>query len=399
MRLATPQMVIWGGIGILLVVAFAYAFRPQPERVDLAIAEQGRLLVSVGDEGQTQVREIYTLAAPVHGRLMRLQGKVGDGVRQGVSELAKIEPAKPAFLDVRSESEARATVKAAEAGLMLAEAEWERAKAELAFASSEFERAHALFKRGTVAQQKLDVMQRAHRVAGAEVLTAQASLDRRRHELELARAKLLSREQLDEMGQGCNCLVMRAPVDGRILRVFEESETVVEAGTPLLEIGNPRDLEVVVDLLSADAVKVMPGQQALISGWGGEDLRAVVRRVEPYGYTKVSALGIDEQRVDVLLSLADPHDAWRRLGHGYRVDVSITLEEADVLRVPLGALFRDQGGWAVYALRDGQARLQPVELGLRNALHAEVRAGLAEGEAVVLHPGDAIRDGTAIEKR
>ena len=399
MTTASRRLTVWGFIALLVAGALVYAFRPQPLPVDLAAVEERRLTVTIEEEGEAEVREVYGLSAPVGGRLLRIKAEVGDRVVAGETELARIEPAAPAFLDLRSESEARATVEAARSARDLAQAEVTRSQAELAFAETELTRARSLFSRGTVAKRQLDEAERAHRVAAADLLTAQASFDMRQHELEVAEARLLSPEQTLEEPQACACVVLRAPVDGEVLQVLRESETVVSPGDTLLEIGDPRDLQIVVDLLSEDAVKIAPGQTAVISGWGGPDLSAVVRRIEPYGYTKVSALGIEEQRVDVLLDLADPPESWQRLGHGYRVDVAVVMHDATALTVPLGALFRDGDRWMVFREEEGRARAVAVEIGHRNQTHAELLGGLSAGDRVVLYPTDRVSEGSLIEQR
>jgi HlyD family secretion protein len=399
MTTASRRLVIWGLIALLVAAGLGYAFRPQAVAVDLAVIETSPLRVTVEEEGQAEVREVYSLSAPISGRLLRIKAEVGDPVTAGETELARIEPAEPAFLDIRSESEARAAVEAARAARDLAQADLTRSQAELAFAESELERARSLFTRGTVSKRTLDQAERAHRVAAAGLLTAQATLDVRSHELEVAEARLTPPSETSGQGEDCECLTLRAPVDGEVLQVLQESETVVQAGQPLVEMGDPRDLQVVVDLLSEDAVKVEPGQAAIISGWGGPDLAALVRRVEPYGYTKVSALGIEEQRVDVLLDLTDPPEDWARLGHGYRVDVAILLHDREVLSLPLGALFREGGDWKVFRLEEGRARAVTVKIGLRNQNHAELLEGLEPGDRVVLYPTDRVVEGAAIEPR
>jgi len=393
------RYLLWGGIAAAVVGGFVFAFRPQPVAVDMATVQQGRIQVTVGDEGKAEVRDVYRISAPVAGHLLRVQQEVGDRVMAGVTEVARIEPSAPVFLDVRTETEARATLNAARARKDLAEAERTRAQAELEYTAAEVERSRNLFARGTIAKQRLDDDERAYRVAAAELLTAQARRDQAQHEFEVAEAKLVPPTTDPRGNSDCECLVLRAPVNGEILQVIEESETTLAPGDGIVEIGDPADLQVVVDLLSEDAVKVTPGQAAVIDGWGGAPLNAVVRRVEPFGYTKVSALGIEEQRVDVLLDLADPPEQWARLGHGYRVDVQIVLQDTEALTVPLGAVFRGKDAWSVFVLRDGAAILQTVELGLRNADKASVTSGLDDGDVVILHPSDQIVDGTLIVSR
>lgn len=393
------RTVFWGVIAAILIAGLVYAFMPRPTAVDLSTIGKDRITVTVTDEGKAEVREVYRITAPVAGRLMRVGLEVGDKVKAGMTELARIEPSAPVFLDVRTEAEARAAVEVAKASMDLADAEWKRAQAEEEFTSAELERSRSLFTRGTIPKQRLDEAERAYRVAAADLLTAQARRDQARHELEVAEAKLVSPTATTAETTACECLVLRAPVDGEVLQVIEESETSLAPGAGIIEIGDPKDLQIRVDLLSEDAVLVQPGQAATVDGWGGDPLQAVVRRIEPFGYTKVSALGIEEQRVDVLLDIVDPPEGWSRLGHGYRVDVSIFLHDVEDRAVPTPALFRSGSSWAVFKVVDGKAVLQPVELGHRNAEKAQVIGGLEPGEIVILNPPDMVTDGVLVEAR
>ncbi|NQW02261.1 MAG: HlyD family efflux transporter periplasmic adaptor subunit [Rhodospirillales bacterium] len=393
------RYVTGGGAAVVVVGALIFAFRPQPVAVDMADIKEERIRITVADEGKAEVREVYLISAPLAGRLLRVRGEVGDPVVAGQSELARIEPSAPIFLDVRTETEARAAVEAAKSSHAMATAEWDRANAEWIFTTGEVQRSRSLFASGTIAKQKLDEAERSYRVAAADLLTAQARLDQRMHELEMAEARLVSPLDSNPGEITCDCLVLRAPVDGEILQIIEENEKTIAAGTGIIEVGNPRDLQIVVDLLSEDAVLVKPGLHAVVDGWGGKPLRAVVRRVEPYGYTKVSALGIDEQRVDVLLDLVDTPDMWARLGHGYRVDVSIVLQDIQALAVPVGAVFRVGGEWVTYVDKEGRARQRVVKLGSQNADKAQVIDGLEVNDRVVLFPSDQITDGTRIVPR
>ncbi len=399
MQTKSVRYLLWGSVGIAVAAALAFAFRPQPVAVDLTTVRNDRIVITVADEGEAEVREVYRISAPLEGRLLRVEGEVGDPVVAGKTEVAKIEPTAPVFLDVRTETEARAAVEAAKAGHSAAVAEWERAQAEREFTTKEVERSRILLAKGHVSKQKLDTDERAYRVAVADLLTAQARLDQRMHELEVAEARLVSPIGAGDNPLGCECLILRAPVNGEILQVIEESETILQPGAGILEIGDPNNLQIVVDLLSEDAVRVTSGQPAVIDGWGGVPLNGVVRRVEPFGYTKVSALGIEEQRVDVVLDLTDPPETWSRLGHGYRVDVSIILNDLQGLSVPLGAVFRVGEDWSVFVVRDGRAQRQIVELGARNADKAEVLSGLADGDTLIMHPSDQIDDGIRVEAR
>lgn len=399
MGVVKRRLAIWGSLLALLAAGIAYALRPQPIQVDLAVAEIGLLRVTLDEEGETRVRDVYTLHAPLRGQLQRITAEVGDVVKAGETQLAQIEPAPPAFLDVRTEAELQAAVEAARAAHNLAAAELNKAKADLTFAEGERARARQLIERRTISQRTLEDAERSYNVAQANLATAEAALKVREHELHQARSRLLSRQEIRSLREDCECMPVTAPVSGVVLQVMRRSEGVVEAGTPLLDIGDPTDLEIVVNFLSEDAVRIRPGQRAIITDWGGEDLNAVVRRIEPFGQTQVSALGIEEQRVDVILDFADPTESWRSLGHGYRVDVQVILFEGEVLKLPLGALFRQGEEWAVFVAAEGRARLRPVAVSQRNSLAVEIREGLVPGERVILYPSDRIKDGAAIVER
>ncbi|NRP74823.1 putative efflux system component YknX [Ensifer psoraleae] len=399
MNVVKRRLVIWGGLLAFLVAGIAYALRSQPIPVDLATAEKGLLRVTLDEEGETRVRDVYTLHAPLRGQLQRITAEAGDFVEAGKTQLAQIEPAPPAFLDVRIEAELQAAVEAARAAHNLAAAELNKAKADLTFAEGERARARLLIERRTISQRALEDAERAHNVAQANLATAEAALKVREHELHQAQSRLLSRQEIRSLGDDCECMSVTAPVSGVVLQIMRRSEGVVEAGTPLLDIGDPADLEIVANFLSEDAVQIRPDQKAIITGWGGEDLNAVVRRIEPFGQTEVSALGIEEQRVDVVLDFADPPERWRSLGHGYRVDVRVILFEGEVLNLPLGALFRQGDEWAVFVAAEGRALLRRVAVGQRNTLSVEIREGLGPGDRVILYPSDRVKDGVAIVER
>ena len=395
------RLVLWGILGLLLAAGLAYAFWPQPVPVDLATVDRGELIVTVDEEGETRVKDIFTLSAPVAGRARRIEVEVGDAVVAGETVVAEIEPIDPEFLDVRTAAQAEAAVKAAEAALALAQADLEREKAELRFAETELERARRLIEKGNVSERALDQAERGYHTGIAAVSTAEAALQMRTFELAHARARLVSPIDTRPSRGGCDCVPITAPVSGRVLQVLHESEGVVEAGQPLVEIGDPADLEIVVDLLSSDAVKVRAGQRVMIGDWGGEEvLNGTVQRVEPFGYTKVSALGIEEQRVNVIIDLSDPPELWQALGHGYQVEARIVLwDGADVLKVPLGALFRNGAHWAVFLDQGRRAEQRAVEVGRRTSLEVEILSGLEAGDRVILHPSTQIADGVSILER
>jgi HlyD family secretion protein len=398
---ALKRLLFWTPFALALAVALAWLFRSAPVAVDLAAVERGPLAVSISDEGETRVRDVYSVSAPVPGRMRRVELDVGDEVVADRTVVARIEPSDPSFLDVRSAAEARAGVDAAAAARVHAEAQVRRAEAELEFANAEFGRIRELARSHTVSANDLDAAQRRARTAEAALAEARAERKVRESEYQVARARLVTPATARPRLADCDCVTVYSPVSGTVLRIVTESEGVVPSGAPLVEVGNPEQLEIVVDLLSADAVRVVPGQRVVIEAWGGDQpLAGKVRRVEPFGFTKVSALGIEEQRVNVLIDIQDPRERWQRLGHGYRVEPRIVLWESDgVLRVPLSALFRQGDRWAVFVEQDGRAVLRPVDIGQENGLDAEVRSGLEAGERVVLHPGDRVAPGARLTER
>lgn len=385
---------------LAIAAATAWALWPRPIPADLAVIASGPMSVTVEDEGVTRIEDVYTISAPVGGTLQRSPRHVGDVVVANETILAVIEPMAPGFLDIRSQRVAEAAVEAAAAAVALAEAQVRQAAAELEFAQSDLERAMELSRREAISARELDRARLAVRTAESALASAEATRDVRVRELESARANLIQPGSEAEASPTC-CVQVRSPVDGRVLDVVVESEQVVQPGAPLVEVGDPSRLEVVVDLLSRDAVRVEPGDPAVIDDWGGEEpLQARVVRVEPTAFTEVSALGIEEQRVRVVLALLDPDAANGKLGHRYRVIARIVVwQEDDVVQVPLGALFREDGEWAVFVVEDGIAQVRVVELGERTMRSAQVLSGLEPGETVILHASDRIAPGAAVAPR
>jgi len=400
MTAGSKRLLLWSPLVLVLVVTVAWLFRPAAVPVDLVAVSRGPLMVSVSDEGETRVRDMYVVSSPVPGRMRRIELEAGDAVVADETVIARIEPSDPSFLDVRSAAEAKAGVDAADAARLHADAQVRRAQADLDFARSELERIRALARSHTVSENDLDAAERRARTADAALSEAQAERKVRESEYQVARARLMSPASRRSAGE-CACISVYSPVSGSVLRLVTESEGVVQSGTPLVEIGDPDRLEVVVDLLSADAVKVQPGQRAIIEAWGGaRPLEGMVRRVEPFGFTKISALGIEEQRVNVVIDIREPRQQWQRLGHGYRVEPRIILWEGrDVLKVPLSAVFRQGQQWAVFVDDGGRAVLRTVDIGHENGLEAEVLSGLSPGERVVLHPGDRVSPGKRLQER
>jgi HlyD family secretion protein len=394
------RILIWAIILAIISIGLALSFRPRPVMVDIVPVESGPLLVTLDEEGETRVHDVYTLSAPVSGRVQRIDSHVGDPVIANDTALALIEPGDPSFLDPRSEAQARAAIQAAEAARDLAAASVADAEAQYEFARAEYARMQELVKDGSVSRRDLDTAERDYKARRAGLDTARAALQVRSYELELARAQLVSPLETQVSGETCDCIPITAPVSGRILQIADRSERVVREGEVLMQIGDPADLEIVVDYLSMDAVRIEPGQRVIIDNWGGDaPLEGKVRLVEPFGFLKVSALGIEEQRVNVIVDFVG--EAGReRLGHGYQVETRVVLWEADqVLAVPLTALFRDGDDWALFLDEDGRATMRTVETGWRNGVIAEIRGGVATGERVILHPSDRVSEGTRIASR
>ena len=401
MSAGMKRAVFWVVVLSALVGAIVWSFRPQPVPVDFATLEAGPLVVTVDEEGKTRVRDVFVVSAPVAGRARRTKLEVGDAVTAGETMVAEIEPSDPAFLDDRARAEAQAEVARAAAALTLAIAEVDQAQAEIDFARAELERARRLAETGTISNRAVDDALRVFRSRRAVLATARASVQVSEHTLVRARSRLTSPALSAPRGQDCECVVLKAPVSGRVLEIHRESEGVVSAGTALLSVGNPSELEIVADLLSTDAVKVAPDMRVIVEGWGGEQpLEGVVERVEPFGFTKLSALGIEEQRVNVVIGLGGDRSRWHSLGHGFRVEVRIVVWESDaVLTVPLTGLFRSGDGFAVFVDDAGVARLRSVRIGQRAGLKVQVLEGLEPGTRVVVSPSDRIRDGVLLTAR
>jgi HlyD family secretion protein len=382
--------------GAVVLALIAWGFWPRAELVETATVARGPLAVTVEEEGRTRVRDRYVLYAPVAGYLRRVELDVGDAVAAR-AVLATLDPLRPSTLDQRSRAEAEARVAAARSELARREAAARQAAAEAELAASEFARTERLLARNLVSQSQFDAARSRMQAGAAAERAAVAAIDVGRHELDAALASLRYTAS-GEAGRPLEAVPVRAPVAGRVLAIHQESAGVVSAGQPLLEVGDPGVLEVMVEVLSRDAVRIVPGGRVLLERWGGEaPLEGVVRTVEPTGFTKVSALGVEEQRVRVIADLASPPESWQRLGDGYRVEAKFVVwDSKDALTVPASALFRRDDGWAAFVVEGGRARARAVTPGHGSGLLTEVVAGLEDGETVVVHPGDAISDGVRV---
>lgn len=387
-------------LGAALLAGIVWAFLPKPVPVDLAKVCKGALAVSVDEDGKTRLRDRYVVSSPLGGRLLRVVLRPGDAVKQGETIVASIEPTDPALLDARTVAEADLRVKSAEVTLRKAGPDIERAKAALALAEADHRRARDLRQRGTLALQELENLAYVERSRAEELKSARLAEEIARFELELAKAALLrTRSTSDPRPTGDDLqFQIRSPISGKVLRVFQESSTVITPGLRLLELGEPTDLELEIDVLSTDAVKISNGARVLVEQWGGDrPLNGRVRLVEPSGFTKISALGVEEQRVNAIIDLVDPREDRATLGDGFRVEARIiTWETAEALKVPTSALFRRGDEWSTFVVRDGKAVLQQVRIGHSNGIEAEVLEGLADGDNVVLHPSDRVANGVTI---
>jgi HlyD family secretion protein len=354
------------------------------------------MTVTIDEEGRTRVIDRYRISAPVDGVACRLQLDVGDPVTEG-QVLFGITPLQSRVLDPRSRAEAQARVAAARAALESARQDAEAAKAKADFFAAELERVEPLSAKGVVSRESLDRARMEIIAADANRRSAQHGVDVAHYELEAAQTAL-EYSAASHRGEPAERVQVRSPVDGRVLKVQRECEGPVSTGDVLLELGDPSRLEVEVDLLSADAVKVHPGARVLFDRWGGDQpLEGLVRTVEPAGFTKISALGVEEQRVLVIADFRSPPALWQRLGDGYRVEARFVLWHEDkVLQVPASSLFRRGDGWAVFVLTEGRAALREVQVGQRTGLTAEILGGLAEDEIVINHPSDEVDDGVRV---
>ena len=386
-------------LGLVLAIAVAFSFRPQPAAVSVAQVARGPLQVTVEQEGKTRVRERYVVSAPVPGYAPRLDKEVGDPVKAG-EVLLSLRPTPSALLDPRARAEAEARVSQAEANLEAAQSRLTAAEAGEHLASAERDRAEALVKRGDISRSGLDQAVAEARQAEANLRAARFAVNAARGDLKAAQAAVRYYHGEDQ-ALAMQDIPVRAPVSGSVLSIRHKSQGVVQAGESLLTVGDTRLLEVEVDVLSADAVRIHPGMRVLFERWGGAgDLKGRVRTVEPAGFTKVSALGVEEQRVWVIADIVSPPEQWRTLGDRYRVEAKFILWSSDdVLKVPASALFRQGEGWAAFVIENGRAHKRPVQVGHRGELEVEVIGGLQAGDQVITHPEESLTDGARVEAR
>lgn len=393
------RSMVWGGV-LLLALLLVWGFLPKPAGVDVREIGRDTLSVTVTEEGKTRVIDRYIVSAPIAGYVRRIELEVGDSVSAG-QVVAHLDPMRSGTLDPRSQAEARAAVNTAQAAMSAATEAMEATRAEADLARNEYERVRQVANQGLLSQGALDAARADWRSSQARLRSSEFNVEVARGELEAARAALeYSAAEPDGSGNHVSVMVT-SPVDGRVLKLFHESEGAIAQGQQLLEIGDPQALEVEVELLSADAVRIHDGMPVRLLRWGGDQaLDAVVKRVEPTGFTKVSALGVEEQRVLVICHIASEFELWKNLGDGYRVEAEFIIwEQQDTLQVPVSALFRSGDDWAVFRVQGGRAVVTPVEIGQRNGLAAEVLDGLEEGDRVVIYPAESLRDGMRVQVR
>lgn len=384
-------------IVMLIAGALIYGFLPRPVPVETVTVSRGALQVVIEEEGKTRLKDRFEISAPVAGTLCRLDWHVGDPVKAG-QRLCEITPLKSVLLDPRSKADAEDRVLAAEAALRTAQARVTADAASAEFARSEYNRIKQVYDKKLISRSDLERAEAEKRRANATLESSRFTAENARYSLEEAR-NALSHFATEDEDITSEHVMIHSPVDGQVLAIYKESEGTVAAGQVLMEVGNAQALEVVVEVLSADAVRIQPGMTVEFERWGGEQtLDGLVRVIEPAGFTKVSALGVEEQRVRVIVDISSSADQWARLGDRYRVDAKFILWQGDdILQIPENALFRYDDGWAVFiANNENRAELRKVEPGKRNGLRAQILSGVEEGEKVITHPDDQIVDGRQI---
>lgn len=390
------SMLGWGGAVAAVVALLAWAFAPRPVPVETAVVSAGRFEESIVEDGRTRLKDRYTVSAPVAARLTRIVLREGDRVAAGDS-VAVLLPAMPSMIDERSAREAAARHAAAAAGVQRATAALERTRIAVEEAQLELHRTEKLTREGFLSAARLDSARLALAAAARSQEAARAEREVAVHEQAQAAAVLQPVGQV----QASRPFHVRAPSSGVVLKVAQPSEATLPAGTELLEIGDPARMEVVAELLTTDAVQARPGSRVVVERWGGPPVEGRVRRVEPAAFTKVSALGIEEQRVKVLIDLDRPPEGWQVMGDGFRVTARIVTQGVnDAVLVPVGALFPfADGGMAVYRIENGRARLRVVEVAGRNGSQAWIRSGLEPGGTVIIYPPPAVADGQRVQAR
>jgi HlyD family secretion protein len=392
---------IWTALAATLIGLIAYGLYPENVPVELVRPTRGVLEITIDDDGETRIREKYIVSTPVSGNMLRLQLHAGDCVKQDQTELAQIKPCDPSLLDARAHAEALARVRAAEAAVEQADALMDRSLESLELAGHHYDRAKELLKRAAASQADFDQAEHQQRIAKAEVRSAEFARSVAKHELEQSKAALVFTSD-EATTESPGMFQIHAPINGNILNVFHEDASFINAGTPLIELGDPQDMEIKIDVLSTDAVRIRPGNRVYIEHWGGEEvLQGTVRLVEPAAFLKISALGVEEKRVNVIVDFDDPWEQRQSLGDGFRVEARIVAQatSSDTLKVPAGVLFRRGDSWRAFRVIDGVADEVLVKPGRSNGLETEVLSGISEDDELILHPTDSVENGTRVNQQ
>lgn len=390
---------LWFLLAAILAGLLAYGFWPRAVKVETVTVTRGQLYEVVSEIGETQVKNVYQISAPVSGYLKRVELEVGDSVEANKTIVAEIEPLRSQPLDPRSKKQATAELHAAKSALEMTQAKIRQVQNELNFAKGDLDRAEILLRDKAISKREYDNAKKTYQSLEQELQATQATLQLRRAELE--RVQALLDTSLVEFLPECECSQIFSPTTGVVLTRYRESAGVITAAQPIVDIGDPSELEIKVELISTDAVKVEKGQKVHIKDWGGEGvLEGRVRQVEPMAYKKVTALGIEEQRVNILIDITSPEAQWQRLGHGYQLEVDIILaDKPDTLMIPVIALVREGQEWVAFVIEDGVAKKRELDIGVINGLQAEVLAGISEGERVIYNPSDSIEQGLRVISR
>ncbi len=395
----TRRKLLIAGFSLLVILLIVYGFLPKRQDVDLVAANRGNFQVTIEEEGRTRLKQRFTVSAPTAGYMQRFDFKVGDAVKKGQT-IVVLEPLRSQSLDPRSRAQAQLSISAAQAALEAAVEKERAAASDAEYIEKRLERMSNLFSKGYIAKDQFEQTEAEAKKARAYRLSAKAAVNMARADMESAKTNLQNYSTTKNIGKQ-NLLYVSSPVDGSVFRIYRESEGAVNVGEPLVDIGNQKDMEIRAEVLSSDAVKIKAGTNVLFKRWGrDETLTGVVRVVEPAGFTKISSLGVEEQRVLVIADITSEQEKWQALGDGYRLEAHFIIWEGkNILQIPASALFRLGNDWAVFAAEKGKARRRIVEIGHRNGLAAEIISGLMEGEKVIAYPDDAINNGTRIKLR
>jgi len=396
------RKVIVGAIALLLLALLVWAFMPKPAEVEIATVTQGRFERTVQEDGKTRVRDRYLVSTPLMGRVARIHLKQGDTVKMD-DAVATLWPVAPSLLDERSRAEQVARIGAMQASVAKAQANVERARAALEQIRADFKRSETLAQLGFVSPNQNETERLNVRLREKELESARQDEAAARYELEQSNVALkqFSPSTSSKTDRPQHAFEVKAPVSGKVLKVQTQSEGIVTAGTPLMELGDPAQLEVVVDILTEDAAPIKPGTPVQLTNWGGPDvLQGQVRLIEPAAFTKVSALGVEEQRVNTIVDITSPPATWSMLGDGFKVDVRVLVQVVEnAIKVPVSALFPMGARSALFVLDKGHARLREIEVAARNGVEAWVKSSLPPGTQVIVYPDTKLRDGDRVKAR